>query len=115
MIKSVPVILIEDIDADRRQRGFATLETWQQYLYLRMLYVHPKCRRQGVATALIQYAKTLAMSYGGLALTPESWGGNPMRVVQLCEWYRRNGFNPCADAEGVFIWLVDGASEHEQK
>ena len=105
MIKSLPVILIEDIDQDDgKQLGFATLETWHVYLFLRLLYVHPKHRKQGVATRLLDRAKLLAESYSGLALMPESWTDEPMRNTQLREWYRRQGFNPCQDADGVFVW-----------
>ena len=106
-IKCMPVTLIEEIDQDGKQCGFATLETWYVYLYLRMLYVHPERRRQSVAKRLIDRAKQYSIGFAGLALTPESWADESMRLPQLREWYRREGFQPSDEFDGVFIWHLD--------
>lgn len=106
-IKFTPSVLIEEIDQDGNQCGFAALETWGVYLFLRLLFVHDDKRKQGVARRLIDQAKQYSRGYRGLALQPESWADEPMRLPQLREWYRRQGFKPSNDVEGVFIWTSD--------
>jgi GNAT superfamily N-acetyltransferase len=103
-IKFTPSVLIEEIDQDGNQCGFAAVEPWGVYLFLRLLFVHRDKRHEGVAKRLIDQAKKYASGYRGLALQPESWADEPMRLAALREWYRREGFQPSLDVDGVFIW-----------
>ncbi len=52
-IKFTPSVLIEEVDQDGNQCGFAVLEPWGVYLFLRLLYVHSDKRREGIAKRLV--------------------------------------------------------------
>ncbi len=106
-IKFTPSVLIEEVDQDGNQCGFAVLEPWGVYLFLRLLYVHSDKRREGIAKRLVDQAKQYSRGYNGLALQPESWADEPMRLTELREWYRRQGFEPSPDVDGIFIWTSD--------
>ena len=71
---------------------FSSVSCKKDYI-LNDLYVHPKYRKTGVATLLLEMAKTFSVTQGGKGLSLETAKNNPARrLYEKLGWHLENDF-----------------------